>query len=111
MPHNARVSLSGTGLEAAQRRAIENAAVVFEHLFDFTGKWGSSLRNKYGPQLLWLSRQSGGMDMQVRMLGISPYYFIQRYLANSMSVFEREAPVGGTESLSFGLSYIGNFDV
>ena len=56
--------------------------MVFEHLFDFTGKRGSSLRSRYAPQLLWLSRQAGGMEMQVGMLGISPYEFKQRYLAH-----------------------------
>ena len=74
--------LSGTGLEAAEHRAIENAAMVFEHRFDFTGKRGSSLRSRYAPQLLWLSGQAGGMEMQVGMLGISPYKFNQRYLAH-----------------------------
>lgn len=65
--------LSGTGLEAADGRAIENAAMVFEHLFDFTGKGDSCLRSRCAPQLLWLSRKAGGMETQVGMLEISPY--------------------------------------
>lgn len=73
MPHNLCVCLSGTGLETAEHRATENAVMVFEHLLSFTGKRGSSLRSRYAPQLLWLSRQAEGMDMQVRMLGISSY--------------------------------------
>lgn len=65
--------LSGTGLEAAEHREIEHAAMVFEHLFDFTGRRGSSMRNRYAPQLLWQCRQAGGMEMQVGMVRISPY--------------------------------------
>lgn len=65
--------LSGTGLEAAEHRETENAAMVFEHLFVFTGRRGSSMRSRYAPQLLWQSRQAGGMEVQVGMLRISPY--------------------------------------